>query len=52
VPNPAGSGMVRATVVAPAEAGRAPRYAWVRIDEGKEAGHNERVSYGAIERCL
>ena len=47
-PNPAGEGIVRATVVTTADPGRNPRFAWVRIEEGDEAGHNERVPYEKI----
>ena len=41
-----------ATVITPAEAGRKPRFAWVRIEEGKDSGSNERVSYEVIEPAL
>ena len=49
MPNPDNKGTVRATLVTPAELGRKPRFAWVRIDEGDHAGTNQRVSYDDIE---
>ena len=50
MPDPVGKGKVKATVIAPADPGRKPRFAWVRLDEGDCAGENERVSYDQIER--
>jgi len=49
VPAQGGEGKVRATVITPAEAGRRPRFAWVRIAEGPEQGDSRRVAYSDIE---
>jgi hypothetical protein len=49
IPDMHGGGKVLATVVTPASPGRNPRFAWVRIEEGEEAGSNERVPYDEIE---
>ena len=49
IPKRDGKGMIVATVVTPAEPGRKPRYAWVRIEDGDDAGSYERVPYAQIE---
>lgn len=49
VPNPAGPGTVKATVITPAPAKSPVRFAWVRIEEGPEAGTNFRVGYQHIK---